>query len=91
MSLARERMRPGEEIQIQTPNAIVGVRGTRMRVETAPPTQSGQGAVTHVDVETGSVVVIPTAGTSRPSIHVSSSQGITITGDTAEPIRGLRY
>ncbi|HEV8142348.1 MAG TPA: FecR domain-containing protein, partial [Methylomirabilota bacterium] len=28
LALAREKMRPGEEIQIRTPNAVAGVRGT---------------------------------------------------------------
>src|SRR5262245_6273685 len=28
LAVARERMRPGEEIQIRTPNAVAGVRGT---------------------------------------------------------------
>src|SRR5438067_12326769 len=28
LAVAREKMRPGEEIQIRTPNAIAGVRGT---------------------------------------------------------------
>jgi len=28
LAVARDRMRPGEEIQIRTPNAVAGVRGT---------------------------------------------------------------
>src|SRR5437016_4113400 len=28
LAVAREKMRPGEEIQIRTPNAVAGVRGT---------------------------------------------------------------
>lgn len=38
LSVARERMRPGEVIEIRTPNAIAGVRGSVIvtEVETAP-------------------------------------------------------
>ncbi len=33
VSVARERMRPGERIQIRTPNAITGIRGTSLIVD----------------------------------------------------------
>jgi TonB family protein len=90
LDLAGERMRPGEVIAIQTPNAIVAARGTRVIVEIVHPQRAGERVVTHVDVESGSVEVAPAANATSPPIQVSASQGITITGDTAESIRGLR-
>src|SRR5207248_963016 len=37
LAVAREKMRPGEEIQIRTPNAVAGVRGTVLITEVSRP------------------------------------------------------
>src|ERR1051326_7797550 len=37
LAVAREKMRPGEEIQIRTPNAVAGVRGTVVVTEVSRP------------------------------------------------------
>jgi len=45
LAVAREKMRPGEEIQIRTPNAIAGVRGTVVVTEVVRQgAQTGGGA-----------------------------------------------
>ena len=45
LAVAREKMRPGEEIQIRTPNAIAGVRGTVVVTEVnRQSAQTGGGA-----------------------------------------------
>jgi hypothetical protein len=45
MAVARDRMRPGEVINIRTPNAIVAVRGTVLVVEVSQATAQAGGAV----------------------------------------------
>ncbi|MGH7350119.1 MAG: FecR domain-containing protein, partial [Candidatus Rokuibacteriota bacterium] len=49
-SVARPRLRPGETVEIHTPNAVAAVRGTSIVVET-------RGAVTHFHVLTGTLDV----------------------------------
>jgi hypothetical protein len=40
VAVARDRMRPGDEIEVRTPNAVAGVRGTVFVVEVAQQTAS---------------------------------------------------
>lgn len=89
INVARARMRLGEVVDVRTPNAVASVRGTRMIVEMVPP-QAGGAVVTHVDVLDGVVSVTTTAGTPRSTIELRASQGVTITGDVAGPLRTLR-
>src|SRR5712691_3436206 len=60
LAVAREKMRPGEEIQIRTPNAIAGVRGTVVITEVnRPGAQAGRatpGVVTNFYVLRGTIV-----------------------------------
>lgn len=44
LAVARERMRPGEVIEIRTPNAIAGVRGTVVVTEVAGSPSTGSAA-----------------------------------------------
>jgi YVTN family beta-propeller protein len=55
---AREKMRPGEEIQIRTPNAIAGVRGTVVVTEVVPPS-GGRPMVTNFYVLRGTITAQP--------------------------------
>ncbi len=49
VAVARDRMRPGEQIEVKTPNAIAAVRGTTFVVEVSRATaQAGGGATTGV-------------------------------------------
>jgi hypothetical protein len=57
LSVARSRMRPGEAIEIRTPNAIAAVRGTVVLVEVLPPTAPGATPNTLVTVTRGTVGV----------------------------------
>src|SRR5262249_53110290 len=60
LAVARERMRPGEEIQIRTPNAVAGVRGTVVITEVerqgAQATGGVPAAVTSFHVLRGTIV-----------------------------------
>ena len=63
LAVAREKMRPGEEIQIRTPNAIAGVRGTVVITEVNRQTaQLGRAAgsvLTNFWVLRGSITAQP--------------------------------
>jgi hypothetical protein len=73
VAVAREKMRPGEQLEVRTPNAVAGVRGTVFITEVSQATaslDSAQGAVTSsfygfagaVTVRTGSQTVTLTPG-----------------------------
>jgi hypothetical protein len=57
VSVARSRMRPGETVEIRTPNAIAAVRGTVVIVEVLPPTIPGATPNTLFTVTRGTVGV----------------------------------
>ncbi len=85
LAVARLRMRPGESIEVRTPNAIAAVRGTMIIVEVilgapgAPPT-------TLINVLTGSATIslpqVPTAA----SVTVQAGQSLPISGNTIGPV-----
>ena len=71
LAVAREKMRPGEEILIRTPNAIAGVRGTVVVTEvnrqTAQLGRGASGVLTNFYVLRGSIVAQPLdPGTRQP-------------------------
>jgi hypothetical protein len=79
LAVAREKVRPGEEIEVRTPNAVAGVRGTVFIAEVSQPTASldaSQSAVTSsfygfagvVTIRMGSQVV-----TLNPGTYVSAT------------------
>ncbi|HXE88708.1 MAG TPA: FecR domain-containing protein, partial [Hyphomicrobiaceae bacterium] len=57
VSVVHSRMRPGEAIEIRTPNAIAAVRGTVVIVEVLPPTIPGATPNTLITVTRGTVGV----------------------------------
>jgi hypothetical protein len=77
VGVAKQRMRPGERLEVQTPNAVAAVRGTVFVVEVSQQgAQRGGGAVAATTVVTcvhGAVDVAPrgnlTAGTQLPPFH----------------------
>lgn len=92
--VARDRMRPGEAIEVRTPNAIVAVRGTILVVEVRRATAqaaAGAGAPT-TDVyllkDFAEVTPVdPTTGTpSGPALPLSPMQRFTVVGSAALPI-----
>ncbi len=92
MAVARDRMRPGEAIDIRTPNAIVAVRGTVLVVEVRGATaQAGAGSsapTTDVYLLKDFAEVTPIDPATRapigPVVPLSPMQRFTATG-TAPP------
>jgi len=60
IAVAKERMKPGETVEIRTPNAVAGIRGTIVVVEvdrTTPAAQGPAAFTTRFTVITGEVLV----------------------------------
>jgi len=88
LAVAKERMRPGESIEVKTPNAVAAVRGTVIVAEvqstTAQAGASRPGIVTHFYVLRGAIDVsqfVP--GTNTPTggpLRVDTLQSFTAAG-----------
>lgn len=57
LAVAKDRMKPGESVQIRTPNAMAGVRGTVVIAEVTPPAEPGGSLTTRFTLLTGLVDV----------------------------------
>jgi hypothetical protein len=79
MGVARQRMRPGEVIEIRTPNAIVAVRGTVLVVELIPA-PGGSSYTTKVHVLHGLVEVSDPNNPGAPPTQVGTMQSWSRTG-----------
>ncbi len=93
LSVARPRMRPGEVIEIKTPNALAGVRGTVVIAEVLRASADAGGG--HVPVTTnfyvlhGTVDVVPRdVPNARPSM-VGPLQTVSVTGSTAGQVTSI--
>lgn len=92
--VARDRMRPGEAIEVRTPNAIVAVRGTILVVEVRRATAqaaAGAGAPTTdvyllKDVAEATPLDPATGTPSGPVVPLSPMQRFTVVGSAALPI-----
>jgi uncharacterized membrane protein YgcG len=80
VAVAKERMRPGETVEIRTPNAVAGIRGTVVIAEVGG---ADDRTTTTITVLRGLVAVRPLDGATRhplgPGVHVGAAQMIRIT------------
>jgi len=74
VGVAHSRMRPGETIEIRTPNAIAAVRGTVVIVEVLPPTIPGATPNTLITVTRGTVGVTRTDQIGSVEVSVRAGQ-----------------
>src|SRR5262245_50757760 len=92
LALASERMRPGDLVEVRTPNTVVGVRGTVIVTEIVPGTHKamspGPAIQTSVYVLTGKVDVQELRGgvPVGPVFSVNSRQMITIPPSGTPPV-----
>jgi hypothetical protein len=86
LAVAKDRMKPGESVQIKTPNAMAGVRGTVVIADVAAPVQVGGTVTTRFTLLTGIVDVTQIdASTGQPTgqpVMLHPLQTITVTGHT---------
>lgn len=82
VAVDKSRMKPGERVDVRTPNAIAGVRGTVLIVETLQNTSS-------VTVLTGLVEVVrldPATGRAvGPTTSVAAQQAVTVRNNVLPP------
>ena len=84
MGVVRRRMRPGEVIEIRTPNAIAAIRGTVLVVELIPESGGGSGGAprytTKVHVLHGLVEVSDPNNPGAPAAQVGALESWSRTG-----------
>jgi hypothetical protein len=81
VSVAHSRMRPGEAIEIRTPNAIAAVRGTVVIVEVLPPTIPGGTPNTLITVTRGTVGVTRADRIGSAEVSVRAGQVYDVAAD----------
>ncbi len=93
VGVARQRMRPGEVIEIRTSNAVAVVRGTVLVVEIIQASASSHGgptpATTNVHVLHGLVDVFPTNDPGAPPVQVGTMQTLSRIGNAPGQLRSL--
>jgi hypothetical protein len=92
LAVARQRMKPGEEIEVRTPNAVAAVRGTVFVVELIRPAKGGASGsapfVTNVHVVKGIVDVSPiNAPPGTAPTQVGAGQSLGVTAGTAGQVQ----
>ena len=84
LAVAKERMQPGERIDVRTPNAVAGVRGTVLITEVGE--QPGSGAKTSVFTLLSGIVDVsllnPAGGLTNQGFTLNPLQTVGITGFT---------
>jgi len=81
VSVAHSRMRPGEAIEIRTPNAIAAVRGTVVIVEVLPPSIPGATPNTLIRVIRGTVGVTRADRIGSAEVSVRAGQVYDVAAD----------
>jgi hypothetical protein len=86
LAVAKDRMKPGESVQIKTPNAMAGVRGTVVIAEVSAPPAAGGAVSTRFTLLTGIVDVArldgPGGQPTGPALTLRPLQTVVVTGVT---------
>ncbi len=91
LAVVRERMRPGEVIEVQTPHAVAAVRGTVLVVEIVPDSPGGNrlGTSTNVHLLHGKLDVSLRSDPGAAPVQMETLQSVTVSGDTLGVVRPL--
>jgi hypothetical protein len=91
LAVVRQRMRPGEIIEIRTPNAVAAVRGTVlvMEIVPGPAASGGGGVVTNVHLLHGALDVSLRTSPGTPAVSLQSLQTVAVVGDAFRGVRAL--
>ena len=86
LAVDKSRMKPGESVEIRTPNAVAAIRGTIVMAEVEAPAVPGHDVATRFTLLTGIVDVTlldPSTGrASSPGLTLKPMQTVGITGST---------
>ncbi len=87
IGVARQRMRPGEIVEIRTENAIAAIRGTVVIAETLTPPGAAI-PVSRVHVLSGYIDVTTPANPGAPPVRLIAPSSVTVTGNSiGVPVR----
>jgi FecR protein len=87
IGVARQRMRPGEIVEIRTENAIAAIRGTVVVAETLTPPGAAI-PVSRVHVLSGYIDVTTPANPGAPPVRLVAPSSVTVTGNSiGAPVR----
>jgi FecR-like protein len=91
LAVVRERMRPGEVIEVQTPHALAAVRGTVLVVEIVPDSSDGGrlGTSTNVHLLHGKLDVSLRSDPGAPPVQLETLQSVTVSGNGLGAVRPL--
>jgi hypothetical protein len=93
LAVVRQRMKPGELIEIRTPNAVAAVRGTVLVTEIVPgpagPGGAGNGLVTNVYLLHGALDVSLRSNLGTPPVSLQSLQTVAVAGNALRGVRAL--
>lgn len=91
VAVVKGRMRPGEVIEIRSPNATAAVRGTVFVVE-VDPIKAGAAApvtTTRVHLFQGALDVSAHLDPSQPAVRLAAMQSVAVAGNTVGSVRPL--
>src|SRR3990172_4935191 len=87
IGVARQRMRPGETVEIRTQNAVAAIRGTVVVAETLTPPGASD-PVTRLHVLSGYIDVTTPGNPGAPPLRLIAPSSVTVTGNTMDnPVR----
>jgi len=91
LAVVRERMRPGEIIEVITPHAVAAVRGTVLVVEVVPDADGGDrlGASTNVHLLHGKLDVSLRSNPGAAFVRLETLQSVTVSGNALGAVRPL--
>lgn len=93
VAVVKARMRPGEVIEIRSPNATAAVRGTIFVVEVDPmqPGQSGGGpaTTTRVHLFHGALDVSARLDPGHATVRLAELQSVVVAGNALGPVRPI--
>jgi hypothetical protein len=94
LAVLRQRMKPGEVLEIHTPNAVAAVRGTVVVVEVSPGSASEDhpsagGSTTRVHLLHGKLDVSLRSDPAAAPVQLESLQTVTVSGHTLGTVRPL--
>jgi hypothetical protein len=91
VAVVKGRMRPGEVIEVRSPNATAAVRGTVFVVDVDPvPAGGSAGPVTtRVHLFQGALDVSAHLDPAQPAVQLAQMQSLVVTGNVPGPVRAL--
>ena len=89
VAVVKSRMRPGEVIEIRSPNATAAVRGTVFVVEVEPLKAGGAATTTQVHLFHGALDVSARLDPSHPTVRLAEMQSVAVSGNALGSVRPL--